>query len=68
MIRKAFYGNNIALTITKDITMNEKIVLGVIVVLIVWLGVYPNAMLHLTNDVSNDNLTKSDISPLFMKK
>ena len=69
MIRKVFYGNSIALNaVTKDITMNEKIVLGLIVVLIFWLGVYPNSMLHLTNDVSNDILTRSDISPLFMKK
>jgi NADH-quinone oxidoreductase subunit M len=68
MIRKVFYGSSIVTTVAKDITMNEKIVLGIIVVLIFLLGVYPNSILHLTNDFSNDILTRSNISSLFMKK
>jgi NADH-quinone oxidoreductase subunit M len=68
MIRNVFYGSNTVLTLAKDISINEKIVLGVIVILIFWLGIYPNSMLHLTDGISNDILSRSDISPLFMKK
>ena len=67
MIRRVFYGNNMVLTVVKDISINEKIVLGIIVVLIFWLGVYPNSLLHLTDGISNDILTRSDISQLLKK-
>ena len=49
MIQKVFYGNTNTLTAaTRDIRLNEKLVLGVIVVLIFVLGVYPQPLLNLT--------------------
>ncbi|MFI5133491.1 MAG: NuoM family protein [Chitinophagales bacterium] len=68
MIRKVFYGNTNALTATAhDINWNEKIALGIIVILIFWMGVYPNTMINLTNDISESILKKSDVLPLIMK-
>jgi NADH-quinone oxidoreductase subunit M len=50
MIQKVFYGNTNTLTATtRDIRLNEKLVLGVIVVLIFVLGVYPQPLLNLTD-------------------
>lgn len=49
MIRKVFYGETNELTQqAKDISMNQKLVLGVIVVIIFVLGVYPQLMLDKT--------------------
>jgi len=51
MIQRVFFGPVKALTATaKDIYMNEKVVLSVIVVIIVVIGVYPKPMLDLTKD------------------
>lgn len=50
MIQRVFYGNTNNLTSTgKDIYLNEKLALSVIVVLILLFGVYPKPMLELTN-------------------
>jgi NADH-quinone oxidoreductase subunit M len=58
MIQKVFYGNTNTLTAaTRDIGLNEKLVLGVIVVLIFVLGVYPHPLLNLTNGFV-DNILK----------
>src|SRR4029077_11186754 len=67
MIRRVFYGNNMTLTVAKDISINEKIVLGIIVILIFWLGIYPNSVLHLTDRISYDILSRSDVSELLKK-
>ncbi len=50
MIRKVFYGNiSVAVTaVGTDIKLNEKFALGIIVVLIFWMGVYPQPMLNFT--------------------
>jgi len=49
MIRKVFYGEMNAVTATvKDIAWNERIVLGLIVLLIFVLGVYPRILLQET--------------------
>jgi NADH-quinone oxidoreductase subunit M len=70
MIRKVFYGDTVALTMTaKDVSLNEKLALGVIVVLIFWLGVYPQPVLNITNDTT-DGLLKvfaTEVEP-FLKK
>ncbi len=53
MIRKIFYGEHkchLPRT-AKDIKGNEKLALGIIVVLIFWMGVYPQPVLNLTNDI-----------------
>jgi len=57
MVRKIFYGDTVALTSTaKDINLNEKWALGVIVVLIFWMGVYPQPVLNITNDITDSFL------------
>jgi NADH-quinone oxidoreductase subunit M len=49
MIRKVFYGNTNELTaVTKDISWNEKLALVIIIVIIFWLGIYPQVMLNET--------------------
>lgn len=68
MIRKVFYGEANAVTAAAmDISLVEKLALGVIVVLIFWLGVYPQSVLHLTNEISDTILKNSDITP-FLKR
>jgi NADH-quinone oxidoreductase subunit M len=53
MIRKIFYGATNALTETAtDLRLNEKIALGIIVALIFWIGVYPQSLLHITEEIS----------------
>jgi NADH-quinone oxidoreductase subunit M len=50
MIQKVFFGNTTSVTAAaKDILVNEKIVLAVIVILIFVVGVYPQPLLNLTN-------------------
>ncbi len=70
MIRKAWYGemSDLASAATvQDIRWNEKIALGVIVVLIFWLGVYPQCLLGVTDEISTSILQKADISHLLKK-
>jgi NADH-quinone oxidoreductase subunit M len=50
MIQKVFFGNTSSVTaVAKDILVNEKLVLTVIVILIFVVGVYPQPLLNLTN-------------------
>jgi NADH-quinone oxidoreductase subunit M len=68
MIRKVFYGVTNELTEkATDINLTEKIALGIIVVLIFWLGIYPQALLDVTKEFSESVLKKADILPLFGK-
>ncbi len=59
MIKRVFYGevNGVTAGVT-DIRLNEKLALGVIVVLIVVVGVYPKPMLELTKATADFILTK----------
>lgn len=72
LIRKIFYGEAVALTANaKDIRLNEKLALGIIVVLIFWLGIWSQPLLHITDDVSaaitNSILNKPELAPLLKK-
>lgn len=59
MIQKVFYGNTSVLTATgTEIRFNEKLVLGILVVLILAFGVYPKPMLELTESTVNAILGK----------
>lgn len=50
MIQKVFFGNTNELTATtKDIRLNEKLVLAIVVVMIFAIGIYPQPLLNLTN-------------------
>ena len=68
MVRKIFYGNTVVLTATaQDIKSNEKLALVGIVVLIFWMGVYPQPVLNITNDITDSILKISDVRHLLMR-
>lgn len=68
MIRKVFYGNTNAVTATaQDIKWNQTIVLSIIVIIIFWLGVYPDSMLNLTHELTETIIKKSDVMSLLLK-
>lgn len=68
MVRKIFYGETTALTArAQDINPKEKLALGVIVVLIFWMGVYPQPVLNITNDITDSILKISDVRHLLTK-
>lgn len=49
MIQKVFYGNTSAITAqARDIRFNEKLVLGILVIVIVVMGVYPKPLMEIT--------------------
>ncbi len=51
MVQKVFYGETNSLTATiKEIAWNEKIILGVLVVAIFLIGLFPQPMFNLTKD------------------
>jgi len=69
MIRKVFYGDTNELTAkTQDISWNEKLALGIIVLLIFWLGVYPQCMLNETAAVTESIYKKFDLLQYGMQK
>jgi NADH-quinone oxidoreductase subunit M len=64
MVQRVFYGPANALTEkTKDIGWDQRVVLGIIVVLIIWIGVYPESLLHLTSRVTESLLSKMYFKP-----
>ena len=68
MIQKVIYGNTNALTETgTDIGYNEKLVLGIIVIMIIAIGVYPQPFLDLTQETTNLILQEASMSS-FIKK
>src|SRR6187399_502707 len=65
MVQKVIYGNTNALTESgTDIGVNEKFVLGVIVILIIVVGVYPQPFLDLTKETTNFILDKAILPSL----
>jgi NADH-quinone oxidoreductase subunit M len=68
MVRKIFYGNTIGLTQkATDLHLNEKFALGIIVVLIFWMGVFPQLVLDITSNISDSILKVSDVRHLLKK-
>jgi NADH-quinone oxidoreductase subunit M len=68
MVRKIFYGNTVSLTEkTTDLHLNEKFALGIIVVLIFWMGVFPQPVLDITSNISDSILKVSDVRHLLKK-
>ena len=69
MIRKIFFGELTALTANaQDIKLNEKLVMGIIVILVFWFGVYPQALLNITDELSEVLLNKMEIGHLLRKQ
>jgi NADH-quinone oxidoreductase subunit M len=61
MIRKIFYGKAVSVGNAIDISFNEKLALGVIVILIFVLGVYPQPMLDMSHGFSDGIINKVNI-------
>lgn len=69
MVQKVFYGNTNTLTATAtDIHLNERMALGVIVLLILVFGIYPQPLLDLTNGFVDGFLKDASVKDLFLKK
>ncbi len=59
MIQKVFYGNTNSLTAdARDIRLNEKMILGIIVVGIIVIGVYPKPILDITQGAVDSVLSR----------
>ncbi len=68
MIQKIFYGNTNNLTANaRDVNNNERFALGVIVLLIVILGVYPQPLLNLSNNFVDGLLSEIKVSYQLVK-
>ena len=64
MVQRVFYGTTNSLTEKAvDISANEKFILGIIVVLILIVGVYPEPLFRLTQDSVNVLLSKMFVKP-----
>jgi NADH-quinone oxidoreductase subunit M len=64
MIQRVFYGNTNNLTANaKDIRLNEKLILGVLVVLIIVMGVYPKPLFEVTQGAVDSIFSKMFIKP-----
>jgi len=59
MIQKVFYGNTNSITVAaKDIRLNEKMILGIIVIGILVIGVYPKPILEITQGTVESILSR----------
>lgn len=62
MIRKTFYGEVNELTANaRDLKWNESLALTIIVALIIVLGIYPQPVLNLTNEITDTILKNADV-------
>ncbi|RPD46604.1 complex I subunit 4 family protein [Paracnuella aquatica] len=68
MIQKVFFGpvNNLTANAT-DIRFNEKLALGVVVLLILVFGIYPQPLLNLTGGFVDVILNKANVAHLIVK-
>jgi NADH-quinone oxidoreductase subunit M len=68
LVRKVFYGDVAPLVAqARDIQLNEKLALGVIVLLVFWMGIYPQPVLDITNEISESILKAADVTHLLKK-
>ena len=68
MIQKIFFGNTNALTVrATDIRINERLALGIVVLLIVVFGVYPQPLLNLTAGFVDNLLREASVAHLMGK-
>jgi len=68
MIKKIFFGSTNTLTETAhDAYLNERIILGVLVIIIVVLGVYPQPLLNLGNSFVDVLMNNVNVANLIVK-
>lgn len=68
MISKVFFGNTNAVTEqARDIWMNERVALSLIIGMIIVFGVYPQPLLNLTNGFVDNLLQEINVGPFFRK-
>ncbi|MGZ5286882.1 MAG: complex I subunit 4 family protein, partial [Flavisolibacter sp.] len=68
MISKVFFGNTNTVTEqTRDIRVNERVALSLIVGLIIVFGVYPQPLLNLTNGFVDNLLQEINVGRFFQK-
>jgi NADH-quinone oxidoreductase subunit M len=68
MIQKIFFGDtNTTTEAGKDIRANERIALGIVVLLIVIFGIYPQPLLNLTNNFVDVILKEASVANLMGK-
>jgi NADH-quinone oxidoreductase subunit M len=68
MLRKVLYGDTgLKVVNATDIRLVEKLSLGILVILIFWMGLYPQPVLDLTNEVTDSILKKSEVSSQLRK-
>jgi NADH-quinone oxidoreductase subunit M len=64
MVQRVFYGNTNAVTEKGvDINRSQKLVLGLIVVMILAVGIYPEPLFRLTQDAVDSILSKMFVKP-----
>ncbi len=62
MVRKIFYGElSTEVTGFEDVSLNEKLALSLVVILILVLGIYPQAILNMTDSFSKDFIERINI-------
>jgi NADH-quinone oxidoreductase subunit M len=68
MIRKVFYGDaGAAISGGQDIKRNERLALVIIVMLILGVGIYPQPVLNITNEITDSILRISDMGQQLKK-
>ena len=69
MIRKVFYGDTGIVTAqASDLKLVEQVALGIIVILIFWMGVYPQALLDITQSATQFIVEKTQLTNSLLKK
>lgn len=68
MIQKVFYGSTNSITeVAADIRINERLALGIIVLIILVFGVYPQPLLNLTNGFVDGILKEATVTNSMFK-
>lgn len=68
MIQKVFFGATNTITAgARDIRINEKLALGIIVLIILVFGIYPQSLLNLTDGFVDTILKEADVTHLMLK-
>jgi NADH-quinone oxidoreductase subunit M len=52
MVQKTTYGNKTEMVVAGDMTMNESLAMAVLIMLVLFLGVYPKPLLELTQGIA----------------